>query len=168
MKQKRRKDIGKKPQLSDFTLREKIGQTCQMQSGFLMNMGDKLEDYLKENPIGNIWHTCNTAMVTVNLADLEIDEPQDSTYYREWVKRYAKALNIPLEINFLGIAENRHYPNPFFWQIAAEEGCNVIFGIDAHKPEAFAFENTLQKAQSIVDRYQLRLLENVAFRNPFC
>ncbi len=86
--------MGRKPQLSDFTLREKIGQTCQMQSGFLMNMKD-MEAYLKENPIGNVWHTCNTAMTTVNLADIEIDEPQDSTYYREWTKRYAKALNIP-------------------------------------------------------------------------
>ena len=39
---RRRKAMGKKPQLSDFTLREKIGQTCQMQSGFLMNMGDEM------------------------------------------------------------------------------------------------------------------------------
>jgi len=82
--------------------------------------------------------------------------------------RHAKNLNIPLEINFLGIAENRHYPNPFFWQIASEEGCDVIFGIDAHTPKAFQFENTLNKAQAIVDRYQLHLLEDIEFRNPFC
>ena len=86
--------MGKKPQLSDFTLREKIGQTCQMQSGFLMNM-ENMEEYLAENPIGNVWHTCNTAMTTVNLADIEIDEPADSTYYRKWTQRMTKALRIP-------------------------------------------------------------------------
>lgn len=87
--------MAKKPLLSELTLREKIGQTIQMQSGFLMNMGDKMEEYLKENPIGNVWHTCNTAMTTVNLADIEIDAPADSTYYREWAKRYREALRIP-------------------------------------------------------------------------
>ncbi len=35
--------MGKKPLLSELTLREKIGQTIQMQSGFLINMGDKNE-----------------------------------------------------------------------------------------------------------------------------
>lgn len=84
----------KRPEFSELTLREKIGQTCQMQSGFLMNIED-LEGYLKENPIGNVWHTCNTAMTTVNLADIEIDEPADSTYYRKWTQRMTKALRIP-------------------------------------------------------------------------
>ncbi len=85
----------KRPEFSELTLREKIGQTCQMQSGFLMNMGDKMEEYLKDNPIGNVWHTCNTAMTTVNLADIEIDELADSTYYRKWTQKMTKALRIP-------------------------------------------------------------------------
>ncbi len=84
----------KRPEFSELTLREKIGQTCQMQSAYLMNMKD-LEGYLAENPIGNVWHTCNTAMTTVNLADIEIDEPQESTYYRKWAQRMTKALRIP-------------------------------------------------------------------------
>lgn len=83
-----------KPDLSELTLREKIGQTCQMQSAYLMNMDD-LELYLRENPIGNVWHTCNTAMTTVNLADLEIDAPADSAFYRTWTQRMTKALRIP-------------------------------------------------------------------------
>ena len=70
-----------KPELSELTLREKIGQTCQMQTAYLMNMKN-LEEYLAENPIGNVWHTCNTAQTTVNLADIEIDEPADSTFDR--------------------------------------------------------------------------------------
>ena len=83
-----------KPKLSELTLREKIGQTCQMQTAYLMNM-DNLEEYLAENPIGNVWHTCNEAMTTVNLANIEIDEPEDSTFYRKWTQRMTKALRIP-------------------------------------------------------------------------
>ncbi len=83
-----------KPDLSELTLREKIGQTCQMQTAYLMNM-ENLEAYLAENPIGNVWHTCNTAQTTVNLADIEIDEPADSTFYRKWTQRMTDALRIP-------------------------------------------------------------------------
>jgi len=46
----------------------------------------------------------------------------------------AKSGNIPLELNLLGLREQRHYPNPLFWEIAAEEGCQVILGCDAHSP----------------------------------
>ncbi len=83
-----------KPQLSELTLREKIGQTCQMQTAYLMNM-ENLEEYLAENPIGQVWHTCNKAMTTVNLANLEIDEPQPSETYRRFTQRMDAALRIP-------------------------------------------------------------------------
>ena len=83
-----------KPDLSELTLREKIGQTCQVQTAYLMNMKN-MEEYLAENPIGNVWHTCNTAQTTVNLADIEIDEPADSTFYRKWARRMTDALRIP-------------------------------------------------------------------------
>lgn len=83
-----------KPDLSELTLREKIGQTCQMQMAYLMNL-DNLEEYLLENPIGNVWHTCNEAMTIVNLAKIQINEPQDSTFYRKWTQRMTKALRVP-------------------------------------------------------------------------
>ncbi len=44
----------------------------------------------------------------------------------------SKKHNIPLEINLLGIRENRTYPKEIFWQIAGEEQCPVTFGFDAH------------------------------------
>ena len=46
----------------------------------------------------------------------------------------AKALGIPLEINFLGIRASRHYPRKDFFRVAAEIGNKVIFGCDAHSP----------------------------------
>lgn len=82
------------------------------------------------------------------------------------VCRRAKEASLPLEINFLGVLEERHYPNERFWKIAGEEGCNVIFGLDAHAPQHFQFKNNLEKAQEIVKKYDLRLLETVELKRP--
>ncbi len=84
----------KKPQLSELTLREKIGQICMVQSAHLMKMDD-MEGFLKENPIGGVWHTCNHSMEATNLTEAPIDKPEDSTYYREWTKKYTAALKVP-------------------------------------------------------------------------
>ena len=51
--------------------------------------------------------------------------------------REAKSCNVPLEMNLLGIREDRHYPNSDFWEIVAEENAPVIIGADAHTPEVF-------------------------------
>ena len=45
-----------------------------------------------------------------------------------------KALNVPLEINRLGYADRRVYPNPRFWQLAGEAGVSAVIGVDAHHP----------------------------------
>ena len=61
----------------------------------------------------------------------------DEKIYEKHMSRLceaAKSLEIPLEINFLGIRANRHYPRKDFFRIAAEVGNNVIFGCDAHSP----------------------------------
>lgn len=93
----------------------------------------------------------------------------DTTLYDAQMHRIclaAKELVLPLEINFLGIDEGRHYPNERFWKIAGEEGCDVIFGIDAHKPSHFQFEGNLAKAEEIVRKYELNLLEDVVLKKP--
>ena len=46
----------------------------------------------------------------------------------------AKELEIPLELNLLGLHGGRNYPDPAFWSIAAEVGNQVIVGCDAHQP----------------------------------
>lgn len=79
----------------------------------------------------------------------------------------AKKLDIPLEINFLGIWDQRNYPNEKFWEIVGQEGNKVIFGCDAHargdvwqpETERFAYEN-------LVEKYKLNLIETTDFRNP--
>lgn len=76
----------------------------------------------------------------------------------------AKANDIPLEINFLGLHGNKHYPNQRFWKIAEEERCKVIFGADAHSPEAVWRPEVTKRAEEMVEKYGLRLQETIAFR----
>ena len=89
----------KKPKLEELTLREKIGQICMVQAAHLMKMED-MEGFLKENPIGGVWHTCNQSMEATNLTEAPIDKPEDSTYYRNWTKTYTAALKVPPLIAF--------------------------------------------------------------------
>lgn len=77
---------------------------------------------------------------------------------------HAKKLDIPLEINFLGIWGRRHYPNPVFWKIAGETGNKVIFGSDAHRPDKVWNPEALQRAQQIVWENGLQVVETVEFR----
>lgn len=64
----------------------------------------------------------------------------------------------PLEINFLGIRDQRNYPNPAFWAVAGEVGCPVTFGLDAHDPAGAADRASLPKAQKLVAEYGLRYI----------
>lgn len=48
----------------------------------------------------------------------------------------ALEMDIPLECNLLGVRDRRHYPTRRFFEIAAEYGCKVILGVDAHDPDA--------------------------------
>ncbi len=52
---------------------------------------------------------------------------------RRFLKEAAKC-SVPLEINRLGLEDERHYPRDSFWQCCAEEGNPVIIGLDAHSP----------------------------------
>lgn len=65
----------------------------------------------------------------------------DDAVYREQMKRIcetALALDMPLECNMLGFRDHRNYPNRRFFRLAAEYGCKVILGMDAHSPAAFS------------------------------
>lgn len=73
--------------------------------------------------------------------------------------REAKVCNIPLEINLLGINEERHYPNPLFWEVAAEEGNRVVIGSDAHKPEHVVHPEPEKKAREMIRALSLNLIE---------
>ena len=70
----------------------------------------------------------------------------------------ARELNIPLEINFLGIRENRCYPNEIFWEMAGEEKSPITFGFDSHDVLAAYDGESLQKANELVKKYSLNYI----------
>ncbi len=126
----------KKPLVSELTLREKIGQTGMVQSPFLMKLDD-MEGFLKENPIGGVWHTCNDSMESTNLTEAPIDHPEGSTYYRTWAKKYEKASKYP---PFIGLDR----PNSIDVPIVAS---NPVVG--AANDEELAYECGKIRAQSV-------------------
>ena len=91
----------------------------------------------------------------------------DVTIYRRQIRnlcRAAKEMGIPLEINLLGMAYNRHYPNEHFWEIAAEEGCQAILGLDAHAPAHIMNLEMEQRALEMVQRLGIELLDTVELK----
>ena len=76
----------------------------------------------------------------------------------------AKSCGIPLEINLLGIREGRHYPNRFFWEMAAEEGCDVILGCDAHSPKALNDPRAEREGLELAKEFGLKVLETAQLR----
>ena len=84
-------------------------------------------------------------------------------YQREMTRlcQGVKALELPLEINLLGLQEHRHYPKAAFWQIAGQVGNLAILGCDAHEPGALNRPETAAAGAALADRYGLRLLETV-------
>ena len=88
-------------------------------------------------------------------------------FYRQEIRRLCRAAKecaVPLEINLLGFREGRHYPNRRFWEIAAEENCTAIFGIDAHQANNFGHLQALEKAQNLASELGLQVLDTAPLR----
>lgn len=89
------------------------------------------------------------------------------TLYRQEIGRLcraAKECGIPLEINLLGLAIGRHYPNPQFWEIASEEGCQVILGMDAHRPDFLVDPKPEATARGMAAQFGLVPLEDIPLK----
>lgn len=85
----------------------------------------------------------------------------DDELYKKEMRKIcveAKKLNIPLEINFLGIREGRAYPRMLFWELAGEEQCPVTFGFDAHDVNSAFDGESFVKAMEMVEKYKLNYI----------
>lgn len=81
-------------------------------------------------------------------------------YYQEMSRlcTVARACDVPIELNFLGIRENRWYPRADFWTIAGETKAPVTFGFDAHDI-CYAYDGaSLEKALQMVEKYDLNYI----------
>jgi len=85
----------------------------------------------------------------------------DEAVYRravETICNASKEYDVPLEINFLGIRDNRFYPHEEFWQIAGEIGSPVTFGFDAHDVPSSYDGASIPKAEALVERCGLNYI----------
>lgn len=78
--------------------------------------------------------------------------------------REAKRMNVPLEINFLGLHDHRFYPNAPFWKIAGEENCAVILGADAHNADAVCDPGDYEMAMKLVSEFGLHVIDTVELK----
>ena len=90
----------------------------------------------------------------------------DEEYYAPMKKlcEGAKKLNIPLELNMLGVWEKRIYPCERFYKIAAEVGNDVILGLDAHQPDRILEEYVLADALALANKCGVHLIDDVSLR----
>lgn len=91
----------------------------------------------------------------------------DNELYRQEMSRLCKCareLDIPLEINLMGLQRNRNYPNPEFWRLASECGCTVTMGIDAHSPKDILSEHIKESGKKIADECSITLVQNLEDR----
>lgn len=110
----------------------------------------------------------NTGMFTYFAHPDLIHYGEDRRFYQDQVRDIcveAKNCGIPLEINLLGLRENRWYPNRWFWEVAAEVGCDAILGCDAHSPQALNDPEAERNALTMVKELGLNLLETAQLRS---
>jgi histidinol-phosphatase (PHP family) len=93
----------------------------------------------------------------------------DRVYQREMARicRRAKELDVPLEINVLGLREGRCYPNDLFWPLVKAEGCRAVLGCAAHRPEDGADPGQLKAAMAFADRFGVVPEAQISLRKPF-
>ena len=93
----------------------------------------------------------------------------DRIYRQEMARlcRRARELDVPLEINLLGLKIGRCYPNELFWAVAGAEGCRAILGSDAHAPEDVADPEQLRAAGAFADRCGVTPEERLRLIRPF-
>lgn len=72
----------------------------------------------------------------------------------------ANSLNIPLEINLLGLGTGRHYPNEVFWKLAGKLGATAVIGCDAHNPEGLNNPTVLAAGRKLADASGLKVVDS--------
>lgn len=115
----------------------------------LKNYADTIVEGIKTKKFS---YVCHPDMISV-VGDKKIYQEQ-----MEKICRASKEYNIPVEINFLGIRENRRYPNPWFLEVAGKIGCPVTFGLDAHEAKDAYDGASLVKAKELVKKYNLNYI----------
>ena len=100
----------------------------------------------------------------------------DEAIYRREMQRLclaARELDIPLEINLLGLIDNSladknlvgYYPADKFWQIAKECGNVAVLGCDAHQAHRTGDPAEIAQGIAYAEKFGIPLLQTVKVRS---
>ena len=130
-----------------------------------------LDKYLKLY-VNQVVEAVKTGLFTYiahpDIIDFETSEP----IYKEEMSKIciaAKEANLPLEINLNGLAWNRSYPTPAFFELAADFGNDVIIGFDSHSLDAVfspKIKMCYDKAVAMTKKLGLHLLDKANLIKP--
>lgn len=87
----------------------------------------------------------------------------EETFYKKEMARlvdYSIALDVPLEINLQGIWLERHYPSPWFWEIAGAKHARAVIGADAHFPDKLYIPEVYTKAVALAEKCGVVLVQD--------
>ena len=74
-------------------------------------------------------------------------------------------MDMPLEINFNGAMDDRHYPSDKFFTEVAKTQCKVIMGVDAHKADMLDDEALYEKCVSLAKRCGItNIVDEIEYR----
>lgn len=96
--------------------------------------------------------------------DLMNFQGMDSVYDWEMTRlcKAMKEMDIPMEMNMLGMAEGRNYPSERFWKIAGETGCRAKIGIDAHCSGHIKKMDSYVQCRELAEKYNIDLIDKLA------
>ncbi len=134
-------------------------------SGQATDNCDTLKLYVSQT-INALKTGCFTYFAHPDLINFQGDR---NLYLKEMEKVcvVAKELDIPLEINLLGVLENRAYPREDFFKLAADIGNVAILGSDAHQPQNVYNLPVIEKALKFADKVGIKVVDSLALKPIF-
>ena len=126
------------------------------------------EGYLKQY-VDQVIEGMKTGVYTyVAHPDLMNYTGSDEIYAKHYSRliENAKEMNIPLEINLLGVRDHRAYPHEKFFKLCGEIGAEVCIGSDAHEAAVTADIPSFNIAQDMIEKYGLKWNERPTLRKP--
>lgn len=94
----------------------------------------------------------------------------DEDLYKDEVRRVIKEsirLDIPLELNLLGLSEGRSYPKEIFWREVGALGGRAVIGCDAHSPLRVAKTDELIMAKKYAEKFNVEIIDTVELKAVF-
>ncbi len=140
-----------------------LGHHClgsEYPDGFWCTHQTDSTDHLKEY-VSNVTDAIKSGVFTYVAHPDIINFTGDNGVYEQEMRKIcivSREKNVPLEINCLGIRDNRRYPKEAFWKIAAQEKSPVTIGFDAHDPASAFDGESMVKAKEIIKKLGLNYI----------